>query len=122
MIIAGQTAAGLTRLYRRGELSHVAKDIMARIDANRSFNAFMAIDEEGVLASARASEERWGRGEPAGLIDGIPTTVKDNIWLKGFPTRKGSRTTDVISAPDDAPAAARLPQQRKSLAPINGCL
>ena len=32
------------------------------------------------------------RGEPAGLVDGLPTTVKDLLLAKGWPTLRGSRT------------------------------
>ena len=64
------------------------------------------------LADAQASERRWNQGEPAGLVDGVPTTVKDAILTKGWPTRRGSRT---ISAEgpweEDAPCVARLREQ-----------
>ena len=34
--------------------------------------------------------------------------MKDNIWLKGFPSRRGSLTSDPAPMKDDAPAVARL--------------
>jgi hypothetical protein len=54
------------------------------------------IDREGALRDARASEERWWRGEPNGLVDGLPLTVKDLILVQGMPTRRGSRTTSPL--------------------------
>ncbi len=113
MNVADLSCAELTALYRRGELSPVeaARDALARIAANEKFNAFMPIVPEPVLAAAAESEKRWRKGAPLGPIDGVPATVKDNIWLKGYPTRRGSRTTDEQPASEDSPAVARLREQ-----------
>ena len=44
-----------------------------------------------------------------GGLDGVPVTIKDNVLMKGFPTRNGSRTVDPSQAWDeDAPCVARL--------------
>ena len=105
------TAAELLRRYRRRQLSpvDVVRDVLERIGRfDKAINAFVLIDAEGALASARASETRWQNGAPAGLVDGIPATVKDNIWATGWPTRRGSLTSDTKPAPADAPAVARL--------------
>ena len=113
MTIAGLTCAELTALYRRGEVSPVeaARDCLARIAANARFNAFMPIDPEPVLEAAAVSEARWRQGRPLGPVDGVPATIKDNIWLKGYPTRRGSKTGDAAPAAADAPAVARLREQ-----------
>jgi aspartyl-tRNA(Asn)/glutamyl-tRNA(Gln) amidotransferase subunit A len=108
------TAADLLRLYRRRALSPVeaTKDALARIARfNPVINAFILVDEAGALEAARASEARWAKGEPQGLVDGVPATVKDNVWLKDFPCRKGSATTDSNPMLEDAPAVARLREQ-----------
>src|SRR4051794_23638229 len=111
MQIQSLTAAELLRLYRRRELSpvEVTRDQLDRIDRfEPAINAFIIVDREGALAAARASEARWHKGEPVGLIDGLGATVKDNVWLKGFPSRRGSLTTDPAPMAADAPAVARL--------------
>ncbi len=108
------SAGELIRRYRRRELSPVeaARDALDRIDRfNPVVNAFLLIDRDGALAAARASEERWAKGAPAGLVDGVPMSVKDNIWAKGWPTRRGSAVTDAGPSPADAPAVARLREQ-----------
>ncbi|MBN8957980.1 MAG: amidase, partial [Rhizobiales bacterium] len=108
------TATDLLRLYRRRALSPVeaAKDALSRIARfNPVINAFILVDEAGALEAARASEARWAKGEPQGLVDGVPATVKDNVWLKGFPCRNGSATTDTNPMLEDAPAVARLREQ-----------
>ena len=59
------------------------------------------------LAASRASEARWMKGAPIGLVDGIPTTIKDQWLVKGWPNRKGSRTTPADPVTEDSPAVAR---------------
>jgi aspartyl-tRNA(Asn)/glutamyl-tRNA(Gln) amidotransferase subunit A len=107
------TCADLTLAYRRGTLSpvEVARDCLARIEQNASFNAFLPLEPERVLAAASESEKRWRAGSPLGPVDGVPTTIKDNVWAKGWPTRRGSKTSDPAPALDDGPATARLREQ-----------
>src|SRR4051812_35253382 len=111
--IADLTCAELTGLYRRGALSPVdaARGCLARIADAAAFNAFMPIMPEPVLAAAAESEARWRQGRPLGPVDGVPATVKDNIWLKAYPTRRGSKTSDTAAATADSPAVARLREQ-----------
>jgi aspartyl-tRNA(Asn)/glutamyl-tRNA(Gln) amidotransferase subunit A len=108
--IADMTCAGLTHAYRSRALSpvEVARDVLARIEKHAGLNAFLPIASEAVLAAAKDSEARWRAAKPLGLIDGVPASIKDNIWAKGLPTRRGSKTTDATPAPADSPAAARL--------------
>jgi aspartyl-tRNA(Asn)/glutamyl-tRNA(Gln) amidotransferase subunit A len=109
--IADLTAADLLRLYRRRELSpvEVTRDTLARIERfNPVINAFLLVDAEGALAAAHESEARWAKAEPQGLVDGVPATVKDNVWAKGWPCRRGSAVTDDRPVPADAPSVARL--------------
>lgn len=69
----------------------------------------MRLLADEALAQARESTERWRRGEPKGLVDGVPTTVKDIILLRGAPTLKGSKTIAENGRWDeDAPSVARL--------------
>ena len=108
------SAGELIRRYRRRELSpvEVARDALARIDRfNPVINAFVLTDREAALAAAAASEARWKQGAPLGLADGVPATIKDNIWAKGWPSRRGSRTSDPAPIAADAPAVARLREQ-----------
>ena len=63
---------------------------------------------EQALAQARASEARWQRGAPLSPIDGVPTTIKDNIATQGDPMPLGTAAMPLQPAAADAPAAARL--------------
>ena len=109
------TANALLKGYRRGELSpvEVTSAVLARIDKlNDATNAFRFVDNAGAMAAAQASEQRWRAGEPQGLLDGVPTTIKDIVIVKGWTTRFGSLTGDADSPGDyDAPSSARLREQ-----------
>ncbi len=63
---------------------------------------------EAALAQARASEARWRRGEPLGPLDGVPTTIKENIATRGDPLPAGTAAVELRPASADAPPAARL--------------
>ncbi len=63
---------------------------------------------EHALAQARQSEARWQRGEPQGLLDGVPVTIKENIATQGDPTPLGTAAVALVPAAADAPPAARL--------------
>ncbi len=110
--IAWMSAAALVKAYRAKRLSpvEVARALLDRIDAlDMHFNAFCLIDAETTLAQAKASEARWQRGEPMGLLDGVPVGIKDLIITKGWPTLRGSETVDPAQAwNEDAPSVARL--------------
>lgn len=106
------SATELLRLFRSGELSPVeaTQAALDQVEAlNGHVNAFCLVDPDRALAAARESAERWRRGRPAGLLDGVPTSIKDLLLTRGWPTLRGS----LMTSPDqdwveDAPAVARL--------------
>ncbi len=104
-------AATLAAAYRNRTLSpvEVAKATMDRAqEVNAEFNAFTHIDRDGALAAANASEQRWKDGTPLSDIDGIPTTLKDIVWVEGWSVRYGSTTTPAQPQTEDAPSVALL--------------
>ena len=106
------TAVRLVEDYRTGALSpvDVVDAVLRRCEEIQpAVNAFVRIDAEQAREQARASAERWRRGEPLGLVDGVPVTVKDILLLRGAPTLRGSRTVRPEGVWDeDAPSVARL--------------
>ncbi|HEX7250532.1 MAG TPA: amidase [Burkholderiales bacterium] len=106
------TAAQLSAAFERGELSphEVALASLERIAAwEPRINAMYRVDREGALAQARASEARWRAKAPLSPLDGVPVTVKENIYTRGDPAPIGTRANE-DSPPQaaDAPPAARL--------------
>ena len=106
------TATQLVAAYREKNTSpvEVAEYLLGRIEAlDSSVNAMCLIDHEATMGQAAASEERWMRGEPQGLLDGVPVAIKDLVVSKGWPTMRGSNTVDRNQpCEDDAPSVARL--------------
>jgi aspartyl-tRNA(Asn)/glutamyl-tRNA(Gln) amidotransferase subunit A len=109
------TAAELVRAYADREISPVeaTQAALDRIDAyDKAVNAYCLVDADRALAAARESEQRWRRGEPIGSVDGVPTSIKDLLPTKGWPTLRGSRLISPEQEWDvDAPATARLREQ-----------
>ena len=105
------SATGLLELFRKHELSpvEVTSAVLQRIEKlNPVLNAFNLVSKDAG-ADAKASEARWLRGEPKGLLDGVPVSIKDLLLTKGWPTLRGSKTIDPKGPwNDDAPAVARL--------------
>ncbi len=110
--LADCTATELLQLYRQRRASPVeaTRAALARIDRlNPKLNAFCHVAPDEALAAARASEQRWRESRPMGALDGVPTSIKDLILTKGWPTLRGSRTVGPKQPWDvDAPATARL--------------
>jgi aspartyl-tRNA(Asn)/glutamyl-tRNA(Gln) amidotransferase subunit A len=106
------SATDLVAGYRAGKISPVeaTKAALAQIAAhNGGLNAYCLIDEDGALQAARESEARWRRGQPIGLVDGVPSSIKDVVLTRGWPTLRGSRAIARDQAWDeDAPVTARL--------------
>lgn len=122
------TAARLVEGYRKGEFSpeEVTRAALERSERIQpEVNAFVRLPANEALAQARVSTERWRRGEPKGLVDGVPTTVKDILLLRGAPTLKGSRTIPESGRWDEdaprspgcvstAPCSSARPRHRSS--------
>ncbi len=105
------SAVDLVAGYRARQFSpsEVLEDVLAHIAVwEPHIKALYAFDPEGARATAKASTERWNKGEPMGLLDGVPVTIKDNIATKGTPAPLGAATTDLVPASADSPPAARL--------------
>ena len=110
--IALLSATELLARYRAKTLSPVeaVEACLARIQRyDGALNAFRIVAPDQALAAAREAESRWVRGEPQGLLDGVPTSIKDSHDVKGWTTLHGSLTTqDTHPAGSDTPHVARL--------------
>ncbi len=89
--------------------SEVLEDVLAHVAVwEPHIKALYAFDPDGARTVAKASTERWQQGEPAGPLDGVPVTIKENIATQGVPVPLGAATTKLVPAAADAPPAARL--------------
>jgi aspartyl-tRNA(Asn)/glutamyl-tRNA(Gln) amidotransferase subunit A len=89
--------------------SEVLEEVLAHVAMwEPHIKALYAFDPDGARAAAKASTERWQKGESTKPLDGVPVTIKDNIATKGTAIPLGTATTKLVPAAEDAPPAARL--------------
>lgn len=74
---------------------------------NPAINAFTVLDAERAMEAAEQSEARWMRGQPAGPLDGIVFTAKDNLKVRGLPCRNGSLSCDDTPSDETSPCVQR---------------
>ena len=104
-------ATELARLIRLGQVSsrEATQSCLARLHAvNPKINAVVRILEEEALATAVAADEAQARGEPLGLLHGVPVTTKVNTDQAGCPTDNGVVAFRNNIAARDAPVVANL--------------
>ena len=105
------SATELIARYRDGSLSPVdaTQAVLDRIAVwEPKLCATYALDPEGALAQAEASQARWRSGRPQGALDGVPLMIKENIASKGVPVPLGCAAVDLVPAECDAPPSARV--------------
>lgn len=109
--LCDRTAVDLVAGYRDGSFTpvDVVASVHARIAAvEDEVCALYAPDPAAARAAAEASAERWEAGRPAGPLDGVPITLKENIPTRGTPVPGGTAATDLVPAEVDGPPAARV--------------
>ncbi|TKW77750.1 MAG: amidase [Bradyrhizobium icense] len=89
--------------------SEVLEDVIAHVARwEPHIKALYLYDPDGARKVAKASTDRWNNGEPTGVLDGVPVTIKDNVASKGQPVPLGTASLPLVPAERDAPPVARL--------------
>ena len=105
------TIAGLGELLRAGKVSSVeaVRDCLDRIGRLDSrLRAFITVDAEGALATARALDVEAAGGRWRGPLHGVPLAYKDLCYIAGLPTSCGTKTAAYFTAEQDCTAVSRL--------------
>ena len=105
------TALGVAAAVAGGECTarSVAEDYLDRIGAgDGEIGAFNLVLAEEALADADRVDAALGRGEPAGLLAGVPVALKDNLCTRGIPTTCSSRMLEGWRPPYSATVVDRL--------------
>jgi len=105
------TVASLAEAVRTKRVSPVelVRDCLARIERrNPALRAFITVDADGALATARALEAEAVGGRLRGPLHGVPVAHKDLCVVPGPPTSCGTRTRDYFHSDVPCTAAARL--------------
>lgn len=111
---AFESALVLRRAYHEGATDpvRVGEAALAWIEEDRSrkppLSIFVSVRPEEVRAQAQESAERLRRGQPRSPLEGIPVAVKDELDLRGHPTRVGTSFLGDPCAAEDAAAVAGL--------------
>lgn len=94
---------------RKISLTEVVEAHLQRISSCQpKLNAFVHLDAEGARRQARAAESSLLRGEPYGLLHGVPITLKSCIDAAGWPCPAGSLLRKDYVPNQDAALVSRL--------------
>ena len=106
-----KTAAELAQLLVSREVSavEVANAHLDRIDqVDAKVHAFLCVDRQGAVESAKAVDAARAAGQPLGPLAGVPLALKDIVAMRGLPTTCGSRMLEGWIPPYDATVTRRL--------------
>ncbi len=105
----------ISRLYRKRKLSPVelTKLILARLDElNPRLNAYITVTADLALVQAKQAEARLfaprGSRDDRGPLDGIPISLKDNIYTQDIRTTAGSKILGKFIPQHDARVVRKL--------------
>lgn len=109
--LADLSAAEASEAFRTGRLSppELVQAVLARIhDCEPKLNAMYRLHPEAAMQAAQDSAARWQAGQPRSPLDGVPVTLKENLYTAGDPAPIGVATGDLTPKGVDSPVAARL--------------
>src|SRR5437870_2298384 len=88
------------------EATRACLDRIERLDGR--IHAFITVDVESALATARALEAELAAGRSRGPLHGVPLAYKDLCHVPGLPTSCGTKTREYFAPPIECTATARL--------------
>lgn len=104
---AGEVADGIR--HKAFSAEEAARAALERMEAvNPQLNAVVDCRPDEVLARARDCDARLARGEPLGVLGGVPVTVKVNVDQAGFATTNGVRLQRDVIAAHNSPVVDNL--------------
>ncbi|PKV97628.1 amidase [Amycolatopsis echigonensis] len=106
-----RSAAGIAEELRAGRLSarELVELVLDRVDAvNPGVNAVVELRRESALRAADDADRALARGAQAGLLHGVPMTVKEGIRVAGMRSTWGDPAFADHVAERDAVVVSRL--------------
>jgi aspartyl-tRNA(Asn)/glutamyl-tRNA(Gln) amidotransferase subunit A len=101
----------LIRAFQSKELSpvEVTQSCFDRMgDWEGKINAMYLTHRSQALEQAKLSAERWRIGASQSALDGVPITLKENLYTEGDPAPVGTAATALTPKTEDSPVAARV--------------
>lgn len=105
------TVSQASQQIKEKKLSPVdlAQSLLERIDATESdLKAWVTIDREEVLTTAKQLEEEASQGKSRGLLHGVPVGLKDIFYTAGMKTAAGSKVYADFVPDFDATSVAKI--------------
>lgn len=95
---------------RSGDLpaERYAKALLERCAARTDLNAFISLEPERVLESARAADRLRASNAPLGALHGLPIPIKDSLNTREYPTTAGTPALRHFRPRDNAPLVEAL--------------
>jgi mandelamide amidase len=100
-------AAAMLREGRIDSEAYVAA-LLERCAAQAHLNAFATLDQQALLAGARAADVARQQGQHLGPLHGLPIALKDNIGTARWPTGAGTAALREWRPAADATVTQRL--------------
>jgi aspartyl-tRNA(Asn)/glutamyl-tRNA(Gln) amidotransferase subunit A len=99
--------AGITS--GRTKAIDLAANYYERIEKkNPRLNAYLWLTKERALEQAARVDDAAAKGDPLGVLAGIPVGIKDVLVMRGAPATAGSKILQGYRPPYDATAVAKL--------------
>jgi len=101
----------IARAIKKKEVSarEVVQSFLDRAsDLNPKLNAFLEVKVEEALEKAQFLDDKISRGEPTGLLAGVPIAIKDNICIDGWKATCASKILEGFVASYDATVIRKL--------------
>ena len=87
----------------------LAQSLLERIDAtDKDLQAWVTIDREEVLTTAKQREDEARQGKSRGLLHGVPVGLKDIFYTAGMKTAAGSKVYADFVPAFDATSVAKI--------------
>ncbi len=104
---AAEMAAGFAE--RTLSPVEVTEAVLERVQAwEPKLNAMYLVFADEARAAAAESEARWRAGRSLSPLDGVPVTLKENLYTKGHPAPLGTAASPLDPKAADSPVAARV--------------
>jgi aspartyl-tRNA(Asn)/glutamyl-tRNA(Gln) amidotransferase subunit A len=93
----------------RTKATELAASYYERIEKkNPRLNVYLCLTKERALEQAAKVDDAAAKGDPLGVLAGIPVGIKDVLVMQGAPATAGSKILQGYRPPYDATAVAKL--------------
>src|SRR4051812_6610172 len=104
------SAVAAVAAMQRGSLTaeRYAGALLEQCERRQALNAFITLDRERVLATARAADQRRKAGAKLGPLHGLPIPIKDSVNTTDLPTTAGTPALRQFRPKENAPIVRAL--------------